>query len=353
MKKKYLFIDRDGTIVEEPHDFQVDKVEKVTLKANVIASLLKLKDFGYSFIMISNQDGLGTESFPANDFEKTQNFILKLFRSQGIEFDDVLICPHFESDRCECRKPRAGLMIPYLKDTSWDRGRSYVIGDRQTDIELAQKIGLKSFNVELTPWDEITISIIKEARIASISRKTKETDIEVLVNLNSQKEADISTGIYFFDHMLDQIAKHANFYIKLKVKADLEVDDHHCIEDVGIALGTAINEALGDKRSIDRYGFYVPMDEALASCILDLSGRSYLNFSAQFKAEKIGDMSTQMIEHFFDSFTKAMQANIHLKVQGENDHHKAEALFKALARSLALAIKQNDSNSLPSTKGII
>lgn len=366
--KKYLFIDRDGTLVDEPFDYQVDKLEKISLKQNVISALLTLKAHGFSFVMVSNQDGLGTDSFPLKNFTICHEFILKLFSSQGIEFEQVLICPHFEKDNCSCRKPKLGLVLPYMQDTSWDRKHSYVIGDRHTDKTLADNMGLVGLILKDDyTWDNVVAQILNQDRTATVERNTKETQIKVSVNLDKANSKHIDTGIGFFDHMLDQIATHAQISMDIKVKGDLEVDNHHTIEDTALALGSAIKEALGDKRGIARFGFVLPMDELHAKVFafntledkdievcLDISGRPYANlhFNASFTRNNINGFETQMVAHFFQSLAFAMGLTLFMQVDEGNCHHQVEALFKAFGRALGQAIKVS-GNSLPSSKGTL
>ncbi len=354
--QKILFIDRDGTLIAEPDDFQIDRFEKFRLQPGCIAALQKLRDAGWTFVMVSNQDGLGTESFPLKDFEGPQNLLLQILESQGISFQEILICPHKPEDQCECRKPKIGLVKAYLESGRIDSENSFVIGDRPTDVELAENMGLKAFlyNEKTLGWDEIArkILLMKRARRALVERVTKETKIRVEVDLDDCGSSDIHTGIGFFDHMLDQIATHAGIHLKILADGDLQVDDHHTIEDVGLVLGEALKKALGDKRGIGRFGFVLPMDECLAQCALDLSNRPYLVYSAQFKYQKVGDMSTEMIEHFFRSLSQTLGCTLHLKAEGANDHHRAESLFKVFARALreAIAVK---GNTLASSKGVL
>ena len=354
--QKILFIDRDGTLIAEPDDFQIDRFEKFRLQPGCIAALQKLRDAGWTFVMVSNQDGLGTESFPLKDFEGPQNLLLQILESQGISFQEILICPHKPEDQCECRKPKIGLVKEYLESGRIDSENSFVIGDRPTDVELAENMGLKAFlyNEKTLGWDEIArkILLMKRARRALVERVTKETKIRVEVDLDDFGSSDIHTGIGFFDHMLDQIATHAGIRLKILADGDLQVDDHHTIEDVGLVLGEALKKALGDKRGIGRFGFVLPMDECLAQCALDLSNRPYLVYSAQFKYQKVGDMSTEMIEHFFRSLSQTLGCTLHLKAEGANDHHRAESLFKVFARALreAIAVK---GNTLASSKGVL
>lgn len=355
MQKKYLFIDRDGTLIQEPEDQQIDHVEKLVLMPDVIPALLQLKQAGYTFIMISNQDGLGTNSFPKGDFLLVQNLLLRILDSQGINFENILICPHFTNDNCECRKPKLGLVLNYLREQTMDRERSYVIGDRETDILLAENMGLTGIQIgssDIPDWKAISQWILGKSRTAKLNRQTTETDISVRLNLDEANTIAVNTPIGFFSHMLEQLAKHGGFNLELEVKGDLHIDDHHTIEDTAIALGKAIRQALGDKFGIARYGFVLPMDESIAHVALDLSGRAYLKFDGEFTREKIGELSTELIPHFFRSFAEGLKANLHIQVKGENTHHMVESIFKCVGRVLRDAIKKVDF-SLPSTKGIL
>ncbi|RAP36397.1 bifunctional imidazole glycerol-phosphate dehydratase/histidinol phosphatase [Legionella quinlivanii] len=348
--KKLLLIDRDGTLVEEPEDFQVDRFEKVKLLPDVIPSLLRLQKAGYQFIMITNQDGLGTDSFPLPDFERCQNFILDLFLSQGIRFQDILICPHKEEDACFCRKPAIGLMTEFLKNNELDQ-TSWMVGDRVSDRQFAENLGIGFLEVNKhQSWPEIVNLIL--ARKARIERRTRETAIEMGLTLDSDNNISINTPIPFFSHMLEQVAKHGGFALQLNALGDTEVDEHHLIEDTALVLGDALREALGDKRGIGRYGFTLPMDEALAAIAIDLGGRSYCRFEASFTREFVGGMATEMVPHFFHSLAASLRASIHIKITGENHHHMIEACFKALGRALRQACARID-NDLPSTKGIL
>jgi imidazoleglycerol-phosphate dehydratase/histidinol-phosphatase len=354
---KILFLDRDGTIIIEPPDQQIDSLQKLALLPGVIPALLKLKDAGFKFVLVSNQDGLGTSSFPERTFREPQDFLRSLLASQGITFEAEFFCPHFLKDACECRKPKIGLLKEYLSMTPIDLSASAVIGDRETDLQLAQNIGVRGIRVqhigsEGSTWEEIAAELGQVQRTATVDRKTKETDIRVKVNLDRESPIHVATGLGFFDHMLEQIARHGGFSLELTCKGDLHIDEHHTVEDCALALGQALRTALGDKRGIHRYGFLLPMDEALAQVAIDLSGRPYFVFEGQFGRDSVGQLPTELVPHFFRSLAETLGAAINIRVTGDNTHHMIEACFKGVGRSLRQAIRITD-RELPSTKGML
>ncbi len=357
MAVKVLFVDRDGTLIEEPDDYQVDSATKVRLVADVIPSLLELIRHGYRLIMVSNQDGLGSDAFPQSAFDEAHELTLGLFESQGIRFDQIFICPHVAEDNCDCRKPRSGLLTRYLAANDIDTETSAVVGDRATDIELAERIGIPGLLVntddaDALTWPQIVERLCYSDRTASVERNTNETRIRAFVNLDSQGEVDVATGIGFFDHMLEQIAKHGGFNLTLTCSGDLHVDEHHTVEDTAICLGSALRSALGNKFGIGRYGFLLPMDESQAQVALDLSGRAAFEFDGRFKRDAVGELSTEMVEHFFRSLAESLGAALHIQVRGDNTHHMIEACFKSVGRSLRQAIARSGTE-LPSTKGTL
>lgn len=371
--KTALFIDRDGTLViEPPINYQLDNLEKLEFYPKVFNNLHFIrKNLDFEFVMVTNQDGLGTASFPEETFWPAQNKILKAFENEGVAFDDILIDRSFPEDNAPTRKPRTGMLGKYLSG-EYDLTNSFVIGDRLTDIELAKNLGCKGIllnNESLlserkdlqevcmlatTDWDKITEILFAKERRAVIQRTTKETDIHVEINVDGSGKTNISTGLHFFDHTLEQIGKHSGMDLKILVKGDLNVDEHHTIEDTGIALGEAIYKALGDKRGIERYGFCLPMDDCLCTVALDFGGRPWLVWDAEFHREKVGDMPTEMFMHFFKSLSDSARMNLNIKAEGNNEHHKIEGIFKALARALKMAIKRDIFHyELPSTKGTL
>jgi imidazoleglycerol-phosphate dehydratase/histidinol-phosphatase len=350
-----LFIDRDGTLIEEPDDKQVDSIAKLRLTRGVIPALLELKSAGYRFVLVSNQDGLGTAAFPEPSFREPQDFLRELFASQGIEFDAEYFCPHFPADDCACRKPKTGLLTEFMAGRTIDPARSYVIGDRQTDLDLAANLGIGGIRIHgegSETWAAIAARLCRPERRAMVARRTRETDIAVAVNLDREAPVSISTGIGFFDHMLEQVARHGGFSLELTCTGDLRVDEHHTIEDCALTLGQALREALGDKRGIGRYGFVLPMDEALAQVAIDLSGRPYAVFTGRFGRDAVGGLPTELVPHFFRSLADSLGAAIHVEVRGENTHHMIEACFKATGRALRRAIRVRGAE-LPSTKGVL
>jgi imidazoleglycerol-phosphate dehydratase / histidinol-phosphatase len=352
-----LFIDRDGTLVEEPADEQVDSLAKIRLLPGVIPALLELRQAGYRFVLVSNQDGLGTPTFPEPTFREPQDFIRALFVSQGIEFDAEFFCPHRPGDGCECRKPKTGLLTDYLREHPVDPRHSYVIGDRDTDLQLAVNLGIQGLRVHAdgrdgATWAAIAQRLRRPERTATVLRKTRETDIRVRVNLDSTGPIAIATGIGFYDHMLEQVARHGGFGLELTCTGDLEIDEHHTVEDCALALGQALREALGDKLGIARFGFVLPMDEAQAQVAIDLSGRAYAVFEGSFGREAVGGLPTELVPHFFRSLADSLLAAVHVQVKGDNTHHMIEACFKATGRALRQAVRI-EGTELPSSKGVL
>ena len=371
MKKKALFIDRDGTLViEPPIDYQLDSLDKLEFYPKVFRNLYFIrKNLDFEFVMVTNQDGLGTASFPEDTFWPAHNKMLKTLEGEGIVFDDILIDKSFPEDNAPTRKPRTGMLGKYMTG-DYDLEHSFVIGDRQTDVELAKNLGCKAIFMQdefvlpdelkdicvlqTTDWDVISEFLFAGERKAEVKRTTKETDIYIALNLDGKGHCQISTGLGFFDHMLEQIGKHSGMDLTIQVKGDMHVEEHHTIEDTAIALGEAIYKALGDKRGIERYGYSLPMDDCLCSVALDFGGRAWLVWDAEFHREKVGDMPTEMFLHFFKSLSDSAKMNLNIKAEGANEHHKIEGIFKALARALKMAKKRDIFNyELPSTKGVI
>lgn len=379
MPKRVLFIDRDGTLVLEPENYQLDSLTKLEFYPKVFQFLSKIaKELDFELAMVTNQDGLGTDSFPEETFWPTQNFILKAFENEGVTFNEIFIDKSFPKDNAPTRKPRTGMLTKYLNNSEYDLENSFVIGDRITDVELAKNIGSKAIfikneenlggneiatsleelqnviTLQTTDWQKIYEFLKLEQRTASISRKTNETDIAITLNLDGTGKSNINTGISFFDHMLDQIARHGQMDLDIQVKGDLEVDEHHTIEDTAIALGEVFAKALGNKLGIERYGFCLPMDDCLAQAAIDFGGRNWLVWEAEFKREMIGQMPTEMFFHFFKSFTDGAKANLNIKAEGTNEHHKIESIFKAFAKAIKVAMKRDTEKMiLPSTKGML
>ena len=351
--KKALFIDRDGTIIREPEDEQIDSLEKLEFVPGAIGALSSLAKLDFVLVMVSNQDGLGTPSFPEEDFHPAHNKMLKTLEGEGVVFDEILIDRSFPQDNAPTRKPRTGLLTAYM-DGSYDLAASFVIGDRESDMELARNLGATGLKLGELSWAEIAARVRASERRCTVSRKTAETDISICVDLDGGLESFSDTGLKFFDHMLDQLPHHGGISLQVRCKGDLDVDEHHTVEDVGIALGEALKTALGDKRGIDRYGFALPMDESRAMVLLDLGGRSELVWDVHFTREYVGDVPTEMFRHFFKSMSDAMKANLYVKAEGENNHHIAEAVFKAFARTLRQAVRRDVfKGELPSSKGLL
>lgn len=378
MGKKVLFIDRDGTIIKEPADEQIDDFEKLEFYPKAFTFLGKIaRELDFELVMITNQDGLGSDLFPEETFWPVHNFILRAFENEDVVFNEVFIDRTFPKDNADTRKPGTGMLTSYF-DKAYDLGASFVIGDRLTDIELARNLGARGIFIndntqlgvdeitveqtdlsqfialESNDWEQIYEFLKLEARSATISRKTNETDVYIKLNLDGSGKSKIKTGLAFFDHMLDQLARHGQMDLEISVDGDLEVDEHHTIEDTAIALGEVFYQTLGDKMGIERYGFCLPMDDSLAQVSIDFGGRNWLVWEAEFKREKVGDMPTEMFHHFFKSFTDGAKANLNVKVEGTNEHHKIEAVFKAFAKAIKMAVKRDvEKMILPSTKGVL
>ena len=375
--KKVLFIDRDGTLIVEPNDFQLDTFNKLVFYPGVFQYLGNIsRDLDYELIMVTNQDGLGTENFPESDFWPTQKFLIKTFKNEGIIFKEVFIDRTFPEDNAPTRKPGTALLESYINNTNYDLKNSFVIGDRLTDMQLAKNLGCKGVFIDNNPalgaeevsdkdldstivlktksWEFIYRHLLMRDRAVSFERKTSETVVYIEINLDGRGESKVETGLAFFDHMLDQFSKHGGIDLSLKTVGDLDVDEHHTIEDTAIALGEAISVALGDKKGIERYGFTLPMDDSLAEVSIDFGGRSWLVWEADFRREMVGKMPTEMFYHFFKSFADSAKANLNIKAKGDNEHHKIEAIFKAFAKSIKMAIKKDvEKMILPSTKGTL
>ena len=378
MGQKVLFIDRDGTLIKETVDEQIDSFEKMIFYPKAFTFLGKIaKELDYELVMITNQDGLGTDVFPEDTFWPVHNFILKSFENEGIVFDKVFLDRTFPHENADTRKPGTGLLTAYF-DEQYDLENSFVIGDRLTDMQLAKNLGSKGIFInddtnlgvgeitvkqaeldsvialENNDWEKIYEFLKLESRISKIHRNTNETDIKIEINLDGTGKSDIKTGLAFFDHMLDQLARHGQIDVKIEVDGDLEVDEHHTIEDTALALGEVFKTALGNKLGIERYGFCLPMDDCLAQVAIDFGGRNWLVWDAEFDREMVGDVPTEMFYHFFKSFTDGAKANLNIKVEGTNEHHKIEAIFKAFAKSIKMAVKRDvEKMVLPSTKGML
>lgn len=374
MKKKALFIDRDGTLViEPPVDYQLDAFEKLEFYPKVIRNLYFIRTkLDFELVMVTNQDGLGTSSFPENTFWPVHNLVLKTFENEGITFDRICIDRSFPEDNAPTRKPRTGMLTDYIGNDAYDLAGSFVIGDRATDVELAYNLGCRAILLQpdmailagtgleqvcalaTTDWDRIAEFLFAGERRAEVRRTTKETDIRISINLDGNGTCHIHTGLGFFDHMLEQIGKHGGIDLTIEVKGDLYVDEHHTIEDTALALGECLNQALGNKRGIERYGYCLPMDDCLCQVALDFGGRPWLVWNASFHREKIGEMPTEMFMHFFKSLSDAARMNLNIRAEGENEHHKIEGIFKAFARSLKMAIRRDIYHyEVPSSKGTL
>ncbi|MFT7465603.1 MAG: imidazoleglycerol-phosphate dehydratase/histidinol-phosphatase [Pseudohongiellaceae bacterium] len=365
MTRAILFIDRDGTLIEEPDGGRVDSLEKLTLVRDVIPSLLRLKRHGYIFVVVTNQDGLGSPRYPKSVFRPVQQKFLELFASQGVVFDDVLVCPHTVEDRCTCRIPHLGLLSPYLARVDVDTARSAVVGDRSSDMDLARNMGVRGLllarncdftisDTEAITWQGVADTLIALPRVGRVERTTSQTSVIASVDLDGSGASRITTGLGIFDHMLEQLARHGGFDLDVAMAGNLHVDEHHTVEDTAIALGEALDEALGDRYGIGRYGFVLPTDEALAQVAIDLSGRGQLVFAGSFPRERVGELPTELISHFFRSFADALGATMHITVTGSNSHHMIEAVFKAVARALRPALARDAANThVASSKGLL
>ena len=355
--KRLLFIDRDGTLIKEPADEQIDSFEKLEFVEGVFRNLGFIrKNLDFEFVMVSNQDGLGTDSFPEDTFWPVHNFILQTLKGEGIEFDNILIDRHFPEDNHPCRKPGTGMLTEYIDNPEYDLANSYVIGDRETDAQLAENLGCKALILgkDNITWEKIAEILFAGERTAEITRTTHEKDINVRINLDGTGKCDIQTGLGFFDHMLEQIGRHGMMDLYVRCNGDLHGDEHHSIEDTGIVLGECLLKALGDKRGIERYGYTLPMDDCLCQVALDFGGRPWLVWDAEFHREKVGEMPTEMFLHFFKSVSDAAKMNLNIKAEGDNEHHKIEGIFKAFARSIRMAVKRDIYHyQLPSTKGAL
>ena len=360
--KKVLFIDRDGTIIKEPADEQIDSFEKLEFYPGAISNLAKIaRELQYELVMVTNQDGLGTDSFPEDTFWPAHNLMMKTLEGEGIRFSEVLIDRSFPAENAPTRKPRTGLLTHFIKG-NYDLKNSFVIGDRKTDVELAENLGAQAIFISeeksdcaltTTSWNEIYRFLKEQPRLGSVHRKTSETDIQIDLNLDGSGKSSMETGLGFFDHMLEQLAKHGNMDLMVKVNGDLHIDEHHTIEDVALALGEAFDHALGSRKGIQRYGFLLPMDDCLAQVAIDFGGRPWCVWEADFKREKIGEMPTEMFSHFFKSFSDKARCNLNIKAEGQNEHHKIEAIYKAWARAIRVAVSQTSDGSMPSTKGVL
>jgi imidazoleglycerol-phosphate dehydratase/histidinol-phosphatase len=354
MSRKILFVDRDGCLIQEPADEQIDSYEKLDLLPGVIAALQRFVAAGYELVMVTNQDGLGTERFPEPSFAGPHALLLRIFQTQGVRFREVLIDRSFPADGLDTRKPGVGLVRHYLANDDWSRSASLMVGDRETDLQFAANLGVRGWRVGPLGigWAELAHQVLDAPRQAQVTRHTRETRIAVGVNLDQAAEPRVHTGLGFFDHMVEQLGKHGGFALSLDCEGDTHIDEHHTIEDCALALGSALKQALGDKRGIGRYGFTLPMDETQASATLDLSGRPYFVFDGTLPRDQVGQMPTELLPHFFRSLSETLGANLHLSVRGENAHHMIEACFKAVARCLRQAIRR-EGNDLPSTKGAL